>query len=156
MRPPEDIEVRVVSAEAVDLGDLIIEMVVSTGQRNPRHLLFPKTDSSGMSYMRREDFINQFKDATDFDLMGSWGGILEALPRVQVSLYDPQPALAVGSRSWPLGEHERTKWQTPAAEYAYRVSCRNLEFQATPLEVDLHHTSSIVFPVRWAPRGKQV
>jgi hypothetical protein len=153
MNVPDQITLQLVSGAGQDLGKIIVQMIVSTGQRNPRHIQFPKTDPAGRALLTREDFVGQFDDATVADLMGSWGTIRQALPVVEVSLYDPLPARAAKKSDWPLGVHEKTKWQSRAAEYAYRTSCRNPDFIAEPLKVDLEKTSEVQLPVQLRARG---
>jgi hypothetical protein len=147
MRVPDEITVQVVSDDAVDLHDIIVELVVSTGRRNPRRLRFPKTDRAGRSTLAFADFVGQFSDATQQDIMGSWGTIDDALPAVEISLHDTEPAVAAGLRQWPLGKHERTRWSSPAEEYAYRTSSRNGEFTAPAVVVNLHESARVVLRV---------
>ena len=152
MKIPERITVRLVSADREDLSDVIVQMVVSTGQRNPRHIYFPKTDAAGQAMIERADFLGQFGDATESDLMGSWGDVNDVLATVEVSLYDPTPAILAGKSEWPLFKHEKTKWSSRATEYAYRTSCRNPYFTAKRVHVDLHQTSDFELAVH--ARGK--
>jgi hypothetical protein len=149
MNVPELITLQLIAPGLLDLSGVIVALTVSTGRRNPRRVYFPKTDVAGHSELDREDFVGQFADATESDLMGSWGGLDDASSKVQVELYDPAPALAAPALSlaWPLLPHERQKWPSRAAEYAYRTSCRNLQFTANQITVDLHATSDIQFHV---------
>lgn len=147
MKVPAEMTVQLVSQQDDDLGDLIVEMLVSTGQRNPRRIHFPKTDALGRSMVTREDFLGQFSDATEEDLMGSWGSIRDALPAVEVRLHDTKSAIKAGGRTWPLGRHERTKWPSAAVEYTYRTSSRNHEFTAAPVVVNLGSETPIVLRV---------
>src|SRR5438045_2792169 len=122
MRVPSYLTVQLVGIAPVDLSGVIIQIAVSTGQRNPRHIYLPKTDRSGCASLTREDFLGQFTDYTYGDLMGSWGTIHDALPSVEVSLYDSALAVATQQQlSWPLGEHEKEKWPSREAEVAYRT-----------------------------------
>lgn len=145
LKVPDIITLQLRSVEPMDLSGVIVALTVSTGQRNPRCVYFPKTDEAGRSTLDRQDFVGQFADATEEDLMGSWGAIDDAFAEVGVSLYDPAPALAdpEGSMAWPLSPHEQTKWPSRAAEYAYRSTCRNLLFAATEIVVDLAATSHV-------------
>jgi hypothetical protein len=149
MKIPELLKVRVVCDNESDLGDLIVEMIVTTGKKNPYRLRFAKTDRSGMSTLTRDDFIGQFTDHWEAGLMDHSGTPEDAQPTVQVGLYDPSwslenPDVAL---AWPLLSHERMKWSSRDEEYRYRMSSRNLEFVASPVMVDLEKTSDIVLPV---------
>ena len=153
MNVPDRLVVRVVSDRENDLSGIIVQLKVSTGQRNPRHIHFPKTDAAGQAKLERPDFLGQFRDATEADLMGSWGNVEQASPLVEVSLYDPSPALAAGKSDWQLFPHERTKWSSRAAEYAYRTTCRNLEFTAGSLIVDVEKNPEFQLQVTRKPHG---
>lgn len=155
MKVPKIITLQLISAPGLDLSGVIVQLTLSTGQRNPRRVSFPKTDSTGRSALDRRDLLGQFSDATQADLMGSWGSIHDVRAEVEVSLYDPAPALSAPdvSLSWPLLPHEKTKWTSRAAEYAHRTSCRNLFFHAPAVVVDLHATTHIDFPVQPAHAG---
>jgi hypothetical protein len=149
MNVPKYTTVQVVSEEVSDLSDIIVELTVSTGRKNPYHIYFPKTDRSGVATLSREDFVGQFKDHWQSALMDHSGTPESADPVVRVTLYDPSwsihnPALAL---AWPLLEHERTKWSSREEEYRSRVSSRGGDFIATPITVDLHETQDIVLRV---------
>ncbi len=150
MNVPELITLQLVDPTSNNLGGIIVGLTVSTGQRNPRRVYFPKTGSNGSSVLHRDDFLGQFSDSTDADIMGSWGGIEDASSMVQVALYDPAPAREslAAALAWPLLPHEQEKWGSREAEYAYRISCRNEEFTADPLVADLHTTTHIELHVR--------
>ena len=96
---------------------------------------------------------SNFADATEADLMGSWGTVADASAQVAVALYDPAPLIAnrKAAMAWPLLTNEQKKWPSRSVEYIYRASCRNVLFTATPVVVDLDETSHIelrVAPVR--------
>ena len=145
MKVPDRVTLQLLSDPDEDLTNIIVELTVSTGQRNPRRIQFQRTDSAGRSSIDRHDFLGQFSDATDTDIMGSWGSIEDAFPTVEVSLHDTSYALAAGSRTWPLGKYEKTKWPSVAAEYAYRTACRNREFRADTIFVNLYERNDIDF-----------
>jgi hypothetical protein len=153
MNVPEQITLRVVSDEESDLSDVIVDLTVSTGRKNPYHIYFPKTDRSGVATLTREDFIGQFQDHWESALMDHSGTPESAESVVRVALYDPSwssenPDLAL---AWPLLKHERSKWSSREEEYQSRISSRNGEFVATPITVDLHETHEIVLPVTRKP-----
>ena len=145
MNVPAVITLQLVSDGMLDLSGVIALLTVSNGRRNPRRVYFPKTNGKGRSTLERDDFLGQFADATQADLMGSWGTVEDASAKVEVELYDPAPIRRAPelSMAWPLLTHERNKWSSRGAEYEYRSSCRNTLFTATPIVVDLHATNHI-------------
>lgn len=147
MKVPHVITLQLMSAPLIDLSEVIVVLTVSTGQRNPRRVYFPKTDDRGRSALERDDFLGQFADATEEDIMGSWGTVDDASGSVRVTLYDPTPILNARelALAWTLFKHEQKKWPSRAAEYEYRSSCRNPLFTATPIVVDLHAGNHIEF-----------
>ena len=149
MNVPIRITVQLTSEEEADLSGIIVEMVVTTGQKNPYRIYFPKTDTAGTATLTRKDFIGQFKDHWESGLMDHAGTLESADPWVRVSLYDPSWSIANRqlALAWPLMKHERTKWSSRQAEYQSRVSSRNRDFIAAPLTVNLHQTKIIVLPV---------
>lgn len=149
MNVPKRIAIQLTSDEEADLSGIIVKMVVTTGQKNPYLIFFPKTDSAGAATLTRKDFIGQFKDHWEAALMDHAGTPASADSRVQVSLYDPSRAIANRqlALTWPLLKHERTKWSSREEEYQSRVSSRNTDFDATPITVDLHQTHTIVLPI---------
>jgi hypothetical protein len=149
MHVPNSIKVHVTSDEGADESGIIIQMTVTTGQKNPYYVYFPKTDSAGIATLTRDDFIGQFKDHWESGLMDHAGTPEDADSRVLVTLYDPSWAIANRelALAWPLLKHERTKWPSREEEYRSRVSSRNRDFIATPLTVDLHQTQNFVYPI---------
>lgn len=149
MNVPKMITLQVTSEEEADLSGLIVEMVVSTGQKNPYRIYFPQTDQRGTATLTRDDFAGQFKDHWESALMDHAGTLKNANPDVAVSLYDPSWSIANRdlALAWPLLTHERTKWASREEEYQSRISSRNTDFVATPVTVNLHQTNKIVLPV---------
>jgi hypothetical protein len=89
--------------------------------------------------------MDHFEEA----LMDYNGSIESAEPMVEVFLFDPtwsinNKKLAL---AYPLFKHEATKWKTRKEEYHNRITCRNLEFFASPLEIDLENTNPIELKV---------
>ena len=149
MRIPEQLHVQVSCDDEDDLSGLIVQLIVSTGQKNPYRIYFPKTDRSGAATLTRDDFVGQFKDHWEAGLMDHAGTPETAQPIVRVGLYDPLPAInnPKGSLAWPLMKHERAKWPSREAEYAYRTSTRNTDFIASPIEVNVEETAHIQLSV---------
>ena len=149
MRVPERLVVRVSCANDSDLSDIIVEMTVTSGRKNPYRVYFPKTDRSGVATLTSDDIKGQFTDEWEAGVMDHDGTLETAEPVVRVGLYDPswsqqhrEAALA-----WPLLTHERTKWPTREDQYGYRTSARNTAYVATPVLVNIEVTSEIVLPV---------
>lgn len=149
MNVPNRVAVHVISDDGVGVGGIIVQMMVMTGRKNPYHIYFPKTDTSGMATLTRDDFIGQFKDHWESGLMDHVGTPESADSRVIVSLYDDSWSIANRefALAWPLLKHERAKWSSREEEYQSRVSSRNRDFVATPITVDLHETQNFVFPI---------
>lgn len=149
MNIPNKLSVHVISEEESDLSGIIVEMAVTTGQKNPYLIYFPKTDTAGTATLTRKNFIGQFEDHWESGLMDHAGTLASADPRVRISLYDPSWSTANKqlALAWPLLKHERTKWSSREEEYESRVSSRNADFAATPITVDLHQTHAIVLPI---------
>jgi hypothetical protein len=149
MNVPKRITVHVTSDEGADVSGIIVQMTVTTGQKNPYHIYFPKTDATGIATLTRGDFIGQFKDHWESGLMDHAGRVETADSRVFIELYDPSWSIANRklALAWPLLKHQRTKWSSREEEYQSRVTSRNRDFVATPITVDLHQTQDFVFPV---------
>jgi hypothetical protein len=149
MRVPEQIRAHVNCAGETDLSGIIVQLTVRAGHKNRYRIQFPKTDSSGVATLTRDDFIGQFEDHWESGIMDNNGRPETAVSLVRVDLYDPQwsidnPAAAL---AWPLLAHERTKWSSREEQYRYRISTRNREFAVVPIDVDLEKTSEIVLPL---------
>lgn len=110
MNVPNRITVHVTSDEEADLSGIIVEMSVTTGQKSPYRIYFPKTDTTGAATLTRNDFVGQFKDHWESGLMDHAGTTESADPRVRVSLYDPSWSIANRqlALAWPLMKHERS------------------------------------------------
>jgi hypothetical protein len=150
MRLPATISVRLHSEDANSLHDLIVQMKVVAGTKNPRFILFPKTDDAGFAQLSAEDFQGQFDDHLESGLMDYNGDVSGASPIVELSLFDvawsrENRDLAL---AWPLLRHERSKWQSRAQEYEYRISCRNADFIAAPVSANLSESSHLSLVVR--------
>ena len=149
MKVPEKITIQLVPDSPGDLDDLIVLLKVKSGTKNQYYIQFPKTNSQGVAELTREDFVGQFLDHFEEALMDYNGTIESAEPIVEISLFDPtwsinNEKLAL---AYPLFKHEATKWKTRKEEYNNRINCRNLEFSANPLEIDIENTNPINFKV---------
>lgn len=150
MNVPERITVHVASSNESDLSGIIVELVVTAGQKNPYRIYFPKTDASGVATLTRDDFIGQFTDQWEAGLMDHSGTPQSADATVRVGLYDPSWSVKnrEAALAWPLLKHERTKWASRDEQYRYRTTSRNDEFLVSPIVVDLEKTSDIVLPMQ--------
>jgi hypothetical protein len=150
MNIPEHITARVANSDETDLSGLIVELMVTTGRKNPYRIYFPKSDVSGLATLTRDDFIGQFTDHWEAGLMDHTGTPESADSTVRVALYDPSWSLENrdAALAWPLLKHERTKWSSREEQYRYRTSSRNPEFLVSPIMVDLGETNDIVLPVQ--------
>jgi hypothetical protein len=146
MKIPEEIKVRVICDGESDMSGVVVEVIVSTGKKNPYMIYFPKTDRSGVATLTRADFTGQFTDHWQESLMDHSGTLEDAQPVVRVGLYDLAPSLENRDvvMAWPLLKHERTKWSSRDEEYHYRTSSRNADFLLSPIMVDLEKTTDIV------------
>jgi len=142
--------VRLVCDDPLDLSGVIVVLTLSAGRKNPYHILFPKTDTSGEACLERTDLVGQFSDHAATFLMDYDGSLETAGPIVDVSLFDPDGLLAHGEEAlaWPLAPHESTRWSSRAEQYAYRVSCRNPLFVGGRRSVDLERSDVIELAVR--------
>ena len=145
MNIPERVNVQVCLKSGEPVADLIVQMTVRAGDKNPYHIEFPKTDRSGTASLRREEFIGQFRDHWDAGLMDHNGTPESAHPEVEVCLYDPTPLILDPqlSHAWPLLTYERTRWSSRLQRYDYRVSSRNRAFSLEPVRVNIEDTPHI-------------
>lgn len=150
MRIPERIRVRVECDGERDLSGFIVELTVKSGRKNPYRIYFPKTDSSGVAMLTREDFVGQFRDHWEAGLMDHDGTPETADSVVRVGLYDPTWSRenVDAALAWPLLKHESLKWLSREEQYRYRTTTRNTDFIVTPIEVDLETTNEIALPVK--------
>ena len=150
MKIPERVRVRVHGEGEADLSDLIVELIITAGHKNPYRIYFPKTDQMGSATLTRDDFLGQFRDHWEAGLMDHDGTPEAATSLVRVALYDPRWSIenADAALAWPLLTHERTKWSSRDEQYRYRTSTRNTKFLASPVDVDLEKTNDIALPVK--------
>lgn len=150
MKIPERMTVHVVRTDDADLSGIIVELTVTAGRKNPYRIYFPKTDSSGVAVLMRDDFIGQFTDHWEAGLMDHNGTPESADSTVRVGIYDPSWSMENrdAALAWPLLSHERTKWSSRDEQYRYRTSSRNPEFLVSPIMVDLERSSDIVLQVQ--------
>jgi hypothetical protein len=145
MNIPETIFAQVSCKSCTDLGDIIIQLKVKAGRKNPYYIYFPKTESSGKTSLTRDDFIGQFKDHWEMGLMDYDGTPETANSVVEFTLFDPTWLVENKKLAlvWPLLNHEKTKWKNRGQQYTFMTNCRNLEFKCRSIKVDLTKTDQI-------------
>ena len=131
MKLPEKIYLEIKSKKETELEDLIVQLNVRSGRKNPYHIFLPKTDKDGRAIISKDDFKGQFEDHYGTGLMDYDGSIETAKPEVEVSLFDPawmieNKKLAL---AWPLLKNEKPKWKSRQEKYNYMISCRNPKFR---------------------------
>ena len=131
MRLPPSIRLRVVDRSDSPVADLIFSMYLSTGQRNPYHIAFPKTDLNGVAELSAADIQGQFDDCIQEDLMGHYGNLADADQTGVFALFDVEQLRRnqVQVLDWPLMTHESTKWPSREARVSYMLSARNALFR---------------------------
>ena len=147
---PEKIELKLKSGNAIDLSNVIVEMKVQAGRKNPYYIQFPKTDRDGFASLEKNDFIGQFKDHWDEALMDYDGTPETADPIVEISLFDSSwlEENKKAALSWPLLKHEKHKWRSRREQYDYLTSTSNHKFECERVVVDLGESNQIVLPVK--------
>jgi hypothetical protein len=127
---PPRIVLRVSAAGGVAVRDLIFQMTLTTGRRNPYVILFPKSDERGISDLCANDIRGQFTDHWEAGLMDHSGTIEQAFQQVQVSLFDVASfrSSVKLQLAWPLLKHEATVWNSRQQHVDYLLSCKNEEF----------------------------
>src|SRR5699024_10030353 len=88
MRIPDAIQLQLQCRTTQDLADIVVELEVSTGLKNPYFIRFPRTDAVGKAILTRDDFIGQFKDHWEQGLMDYQGGPDDAKPNVSARLFN--------------------------------------------------------------------
>ena len=150
MKVPEKIYIQLSCDKKVDLSGIILDIKITAGRKNPYYVTTPKTDKAGKSILTNEDLKGQFEDFWERALMDYDGNLEVAEPIVEVSLWDPTWYREnKGSHfAWDLLKGEKKKWKSREEEYNYKISCRNDEFEADPIRVNLHETNTISLKVK--------
>ena len=136
---PQRIALQATRGDGVPALGLIFQMNLTTGQKNPYHILFPKTDVAGATELAAEDVRGQFSDHWQAGLMDYSGTIEEASQQVQMQLFDvaglrDRVNLAL---AWPLLRHESRIWTSRQEKVDYLLSCRNNEFLFPPSTIEI-------------------
>ncbi len=145
MKVPEKMYLQIECKNETDLKDLIVQLKVRSGRKNPYYIFLPKTDEDGKSVLSKDDFIGQFEDHFETGLMDYDGSAETANPEVEVSLFDP--TWMMGNKklamAWPLLKNEKPKWNSREEQYSYMVSCKNPKFKMKPLMFNIEKSNRI-------------
>jgi hypothetical protein len=149
MKLPPQIELRAKCSEAADLSDIIFEMQVTAGSKNPYRILFPKTARDGRTQLSAADVRGQFTDHSEMALMDYNGSLDDAVEVVTLRLFDPASVREHYDQllAWPLFTHEKTRWQSRRQFLDDLLSCRNDQFTFGGISVRLAGTEPIYLPL---------
>src|SRR4051812_47873582 len=113
MLPPQ-VELRARCSEASDLSDILFEMQITAGSKNPYRILFPKTTRDGRTALTASEIAGQFKDHWEMALMDYDGTLEDAVEVVALRLFDPASVRQHYAEllAWPLFTHERSRWKS--------------------------------------------
>ena len=86
MKLPEKIDIQVVCDDESDLGNIIVQMTVRAGTKNPFLIYFPKTNKEGKTSITAIDFKDQVDFQYTMGLMDYNGSIETASQVVSIDL----------------------------------------------------------------------
>jgi hypothetical protein len=136
---PPVVTLRVLDSAGRAAQALVFSMRITTGQRNPFNILFPKTDVEGEARLNAEEIVGQFEDCFSEDLMGHYGALSDASQEVVFSLFDVhslQSNLPLAA-AWPLMPYEARTWPSREAKLKYLLSTRNRTYSCDAATVSL-------------------
>ena len=150
MTLPPQVDLRARCADVADLSDLIFEMQITAGSKNPYRILFPKTAPDGRSVLTASDITGQFTDHWEMALMDYNGTLDQAVDVVTLRLFDPAPTREHYNEllAWPLFTHEHSRWKSRQDFLDYFLSCRNDRFTFPGISVRLPESALIYLPLR--------
>jgi hypothetical protein len=150
MTLPPQIELRARCAEASDLADIIFEMQITAGSKNPYRILFPRTTPDGRTAMTASEIAGQFRDHWEMALMDYNGTLDDAVEVVTLRLFDPASVREHYDEllAWPLFTHESSRWKSRREFLDDLLSCRNDQFTFAGLSVRLPETPLVYLPLR--------
>lgn len=131
MKIPETITIQLCCEESADLSGIVCQIEIAAGNKNPYHILFPKTDQNGKTSLSAENVKAQFEDHREAGLMDYNGTLESASPWVGVRLHDRKHAASAEKtlRAWPLLKNEIGQWRNRDEQVDYLLSSRNDQFQ---------------------------
>lgn len=150
MNVPERIQVQLICDGHLELDKIILQVEVISGTKNHYHIHFPKTDKSGTTTLTKKDFIGQFEEHFENGLMDFNGSIETANSIVEISLFDPSYIINNKREylAWDLFENEKLSWNSREEKYDYIASCSNLEFECSPVSIDLEKVFFVGLKIR--------
>ena len=152
MTLPPQIELRARCSEASDLSDIIFEMQITAGSKNPYRILFPKTTRDGRAVLIASEIVGQFADHWEMALMDYNGTLEDAVEVATLRLFDPASVREhyADLLAWPLFTHERSRWDSRREFLDDLLSCRNEQFTFSGLSVRLPESPLVYLPLRRA------
>ena len=133
-----------------DLSDIIVELHLQSGTKNPYYIGFPKTDPDGRASLSRAEVVGQFEDHWESGLMDYNGDLDTANPIVTVHLPDLPPSQSDldALRAWPLLKNERKRWTTREDMIQECLTCRNYLFTARTMSLNLEENPSFWYELK--------
>ena len=152
MTLPPQIELRAKCTEVSDLSDIIFEMQITAGSKNPYRILFPKTTADGRSALSGSEVAGQFQDHWEMALMDYDGTLDQAAELVTLRLFDPALVRERYNEllGWPLFTSERRRWKSRREFLDDLLSCRNEQFTFSGISVRLPESALIYLPLHRA------
>ena len=149
MQLPSLLSLTVHDCRGRPVAGLIIAMRITTGQRNPYSILFPKTDETGATKLTAEEVQGRFEDCISEDLMGHFGTLSDASQTVVLSLLEINQLRENLSvlRNWPLMPYEATNWLSREAKLRYLLSARNSSYACQEVSLTLSPRGEIQLQV---------
>ncbi len=147
MKLPEKIDIQVVCDGESNLDDIIIQMTVLAGTKNPFLIDFPKTNKEGKTSITAVDFKDQVDVQYEMGLMDYNGSIETASQIVSIDLdsrYKNKLFIEI-SRKGYLNGYERLKWASSDEMISYYLSCRNDKFYTKPQSAEIRPNEIIQF-----------
>jgi hypothetical protein len=152
MKLPENIYLQITNKKGTKVKDIILQLKVRSGTKNPYYIFFPKTDENGESTLSQNNFIGQFEDHFETGLMDYNGSIQLANPEVEVSLFDPtwMKENKKLSLAWPLLKNEKPIWKSREEKYNYMISCTNPKYKMKTFMSNIEDSNQIVVTIKKA------
>lgn len=149
MELPDKISFNVVDKTKQPIEDIIVEIKVYSGTKNPYIILSPKTDLSGKTEITKDNFIGQYEDHWEMGLMDYNGTIQEAKPKADVYLFNPEWSInnKDSCLAWPLLKNEQPLWNSREEQYNYLISCSNPKYKTNKQKINFSEASNVVVTV---------
>lgn len=127
MQLPTKVTIRATLDSREPVANVVFQMTLTTGRKNPYNIAFAKTGADGTSQLSADEIQGQFQDHWEADLMGHSGTLDEASQEVSLALLDVATLRRnlSSALSWPLLEFERTRWESRQHQIDYLLSSAN-------------------------------